>query len=339
MGSNQGQNGNPTGRLLAATSPTEASTPTARRARPCMSEGKLPHSRMKLMELLQSPKSLPLVPDARSLKRAETLASEWKQFYQTASVEEKEIAFPSMVRFVDRLCSFSYSANDPMHGSQLISLLDALAYSETKYALNQLLHISKTHPDENTSLMAISCLESKFGLMLSTPGRSSFDIIWKVLEIYEKQPTHLDRISAQEFAKTASSFTFAHKEYLVKNGYRNLLPYGIAWGTGISIKERIKFMEEVADANDESFKTTVLSRVILLAQSFPCGSPSRFEAPPISRIIEKFPEIARVEENKRQIAEAVEYWGIKRLVETAVSLLGYSGKQLFYIVSPSGELN
>lgn len=341
MNGNQGQNGKPEGRLLAAqtSSPSQVPAPlVSRRARPCMSEGSLPQPKMTLMQLLQSPKQVPVVLDARSMKRAEALTYEWRNFYAKASREEKEIAFPSMVRFLDKLCDLVYATREPSYGNQLIGMLDSLSSSEPNYVLGQLVQISKLHPAENISLAALSCLESNFGLMLSTPGRSPFNLIWKVLDIYEKQPSQLMRASAQEFAKTASSFIFAHKEYLMANGYKNLVPYGVAWGAGIEINDRVKFMEDISDGNDDCFKTALLSRVIMLAQSFPCGSPCRFEAPPTARLIEEFPEIARVDENRRRIAETIESWGTKRLVESAVSLLGYSGKQFFYLASPPSQL-
>lgn len=316
---------------------TQQSAQVTRRARPCISEGGAHQPKMTFMELLQSRRQLPAIPDSRSLKRAEALTAEWSRFYETASREEKEIAFPSLVRFVDRLCELAYSTNELSHGSRLIAMLESLAPVEPDYVLSQLIHISKTHNDGKIALDALNCAESSFGLMLSIQGRASFNAIWKVLDIYEKNPGLLARISAQEFAKTASSYLFARKDYLLNNGYKSLLAYGIAWGVGIRLNDRIKFMEDISDGKEDSFKTTLLTRVIVLAQSFPAGSPCRFEAPPSSGLAEEFPEIARVEENRIKMAEIQETWAVRRIVETANALLAYSGKQFLYAVSPSGS--
>jgi hypothetical protein len=303
-----------------------------RRSRPYI-EDAIP-ARMTLMELLHSHQRVPAIPDGRAIKQVEALVSGWNLFYadRETSRQEREISFPAMARFVDKICGLVYSTNNLSLASGLIVSLNSLASHEPEYVFDQLVRLSKNHKDERISSMALSCLESNFGLMISTPERSSFYIMWEVLALYENEPTHLMRVSAQEFAKTASSFIFAHKEYLLENGYRNLLPYGIAWGTGISIKDRIRFMEDIADGTDDSLKTNLFSRVVLLSGAFPAGFSKRFEAPVPARIAGKFPEIARIVENRRQLYDAVESSEIKRLQEAASSLLAYSGKQIM----PSG---
>jgi hypothetical protein len=331
MNDGQGQNGKSASRLLATqtTAPAQARTPATRRSRPCLSEDTLPAG-MTLMDLLHSPKMIPTLPDARAAKRVESLVSELKNFYGDASRKEKEIAFPAIARFIDNVCNLIYSTNDASLASSLMGSLNSLAIHEPEYVLNKLVLLSKNHKDEKIYSISFSCLESDFALMISTPERSSFRIMWEVLSLYENEPSQLMRISAQEFAKAASSFIFMHREYLMKNGYEGIVPYGVAWGVEISVKERIKFMEDVADGSDELLKTNLFSRVVLLSWVLPGGYATRFEAPLSASMGEKFPELASVMEDNNQLADMVESSERKRVQDAANTLLAYAGKQMMH---------
>lgn len=276
--------------------------------------------------------------DPRCAGRVQSLASAWKSFYENSSAEDKEIARPAFTRFVDGSFNLIYSSADLSFANDLLTSLSRLVPHEPAHLLNALARLATQHMDEEISFLALGRLESSFAFMVSSQERSTFRVIGEVLSLYEKEPLHLFRIPAQEFARSASSFLFAHRNRLMQNGNTDLLAYAVSWGTGISTKERVRFMEEVADREEHSLKVNLFTRTLMLAPLLPALSSCSIEAPVPQKLADSFPEIVRVLDNNREMARIEEEWDANRLVSTADRLLKSLGNNAVCIFSEAGRI-
>lgn len=277
-------------------------------------------------------------PDSsKTAKDVEILVSCWKDFYEKAPKEEWDQEFSSFTRLIDDIFHLTYSTSRLSIAQSMLDSLYSLIPAEPQYLLYKFTELMNEHWDENVQVLALTRIEASYPFMLSTAERSLFHIMEKVLNLYERDQDHLFRTEAQEFAKVSSSFIFAHRNYLMENGYKELLAYAVAWAAGISARERVTFMEKIADGTDSALKISLFSRVLILVGKLPGRRHVKERLPPA--MVFKFPEIKRVLENNIKLMQMEESSGNWRLLSEANRLLWNSGSQFVYPGYPSKHLH
>ncbi|MBD3398483.1 hypothetical protein GF412_04630 [Candidatus Micrarchaeota archaeon] len=322
----------PTAKQLRKT-PAPPARPRAKpRWRNRLREDEQAHKKMELVELLRTPQLASRLNfnNFSAVERVRSLSGSWASFYERATESEKEIAFPAVARFVDEVCELAGSSSNLSISKEMLESLRTLIPHEPFYLLNKFLNVSLFHSDENIRVFALACAESGFPYMVSTPENSYFHMMGQILDRYENEPGHLSRPTAEEFAKSASSFVFAHNEYLLASTQRGILAYGVAWGVGIETSKRVAFMERVADGDDNQLKTNLFSRVPSLVNMMPVRWKPKPNLP--QGTVDKFPEAQRALEKHRILSATVELQERQRLVCAADKLLFDSGVQF---VQPS----
>jgi hypothetical protein len=296
---------------------------------PEMSHAELRNSKYKLANSNSN--------DSKTAKKVEIVASCWLEFYVHASVEEREQESAHFTRMVDEVCNLIYSTNRLFLAQSMLDSLYSLIPAEPQYILDKFRKLMGSHWEENVQILALTRIEASYGFMVSRPENSLFYIMESVLKVYEMDQDHLFRKEAQEFAKTSSGFIFAHRDYLMKNGYKDLIAYAVAWAAGISAQERVTFMEKIADGTDSAFKIELFSRVPTLIGIMPSRS---YAISPISdAMARKFPELGRALDNNMKLTKMEEQSFNQRLIDTANRLLWNSGVQFVYPMYTSNELH
>ncbi|MCP4646368.1 MAG: hypothetical protein GY852_01365 [bacterium] len=275
--------------------------------------------------------------DSRTPKDVETVASCWAKFYENASPEEREQEFASFTRMVDEVYNLVYSTNRLSIAQNLLDSLYSLIPIEPQYILHKLMKLMNGHWEENVQVLALTRIEASYPFMVSTPENSLFYIMRSVLNLYERDQDHLFRTAAQEFAKTTSSFIFAHRDYLMKNGYKDLLAYSVAWAIGISPTDRVTFMGQIADKRDTPLKVEVFSRVPTLVGIMP--ERTHAQTPITQAMASEFPELGRVLKNNKKLTRMQERTMNQRVVDAANRLLWNSGVQFVYPAYSTGLLH
>ncbi len=272
----------------------------------------------------------------QTAKDVEIVASCWKEFYENASAEEWKNELPFFTQMVDNVCTLIDRTNRLSIAQSMLDSLYLLIPAEPKYVLGKLVKLmNDCLCDENVRVLALTKIEASYPFMVSTPENSLFYIMESTFNQYERNQDHLFRNEAQEFAKASSGFIFAHREYLMENGYKDLIPYVIAWATGM-IGERVNFMEKIADGSDSAFKIGLFSRIPTLIGIMPARS---HEISYTQAMVIKFPELGRVFENNKKLTQIEEFAVNQRIVDTATRLLWDSGVQFVYPMYASNQLH